>query len=90
MVSKSVCLTASYAPNNQGNDPGSRHAMGKAKEYQIPRYVMYNKEKDANNPLFDLNRSLLDDPNVRITTAKSLSEISQGAKPNPTLFGSKY
>lgn len=89
MFSKAICLTASYAPNNQGNDSGSRHAMGKAKEYQIPRYVMYNKETDANNPLFDLNRSLLDDPNVRIITAKSLSEISHGTKPNPTLFENK-
>ncbi len=86
MFSKAVCLTASYAPNNQGNDSGSRHAMGKAKEYQIPRYVMYNKEKDANNPLFDLNRTMLADPGVRIITAKSLAELSSETKTSPTLF----
>ena len=87
MFSKAVCLAASYAPNNQGNDSGSRHAMGKAREYFISRYVMYNKDKDSSDPQFDLNRWLLEDPSVRIITAKSIAELSRETKFNSTLFG---
>lgn len=87
MFSKAVCLTASYAPNDLGNDSGSRHAMGKAKDYNILRYVMYNKEKDYGDPQFALNRKLLEDPGVRIITAKSIAELSQETNINSTLFG---
>lgn len=58
LFSDAVVLAASYAPNNLGNDSGSRHAMGKAKEYGIKRAVIYNEAKHAGNPMFDLNRQI--------------------------------
>ena len=59
LFSDAVLMAASYAPNNLGNDCGSRHAMGKAKEYGIKRAVIYNEAKHANNPIFDLNRQII-------------------------------
>lgn len=59
LFSDGVLLAASYAPNNQGNDSGSRHAMGKAKDYGIKRAVIYNEMKHKNNPMYDLNRQIL-------------------------------
>jgi len=59
LFSDAVLMAASYAPNNLGNDCGSRHAMGKAKEYGIKRAVIYNAAKHANNPMFDLNRQII-------------------------------
>ena len=59
LFSDAVLMAASYAPNNLGNDCGSRHAMGKAKEYGIKRAVIYNAAKHVNNPMFDLNRLII-------------------------------
>ena len=59
LFSDAVLLAASYAPNNQGNDCGSRHAMGKAKEYGIKRAVIYNELKHMDNSIYDLNRQIL-------------------------------
>lgn len=59
LYSDAVLLAASYAPNNLGNDCGSRHAMGKAKDYGVKRAVIYNELKHANNPMYDLNRQIL-------------------------------
>ncbi|MBR4645531.1 MAG: DNA-processing protein DprA [Bacteroidales bacterium] len=59
LFSDAVLLAASYAPNNQGNDCGSRHAMGKAKEYGIKRAVIYNELKHKDNSMYDLNRQIL-------------------------------
>lgn len=86
MFSKAVCLAASYAPNNQGNDSGSRHAMGKAKEYNVQRYVMYNRDTDCMNAQFDLNRDLLKDPSVRVLSTKSITEICDRITMKSTLF----
>jgi len=33
--------------------------MGYAKDYNIPRAVMYDQHIDENNPMFDLNRDLI-------------------------------
>lgn len=59
LFSDAVLLAASYAPNNLGNDCGSRHAMGKAKDYGIKRAVIYNEQKHKNIPMYDLNRQIL-------------------------------
>ena len=59
LFSDAVLLTASYAPNNIGNDSGSRHAMEKAKTYGIKRAVIYNDTKHQNNSMYDLNRQIL-------------------------------
>ena len=58
LYSDAVLLSASYAPNNFGNDCGSRHAMEKAKNYGIKRGVIYNEEKHRNIPMYDLNRQI--------------------------------
>lgn len=62
-----IVLAASYAQNSaerwnmlgQRLDSGARLAMGYAKDYGIPRAVMYDKHIDENNPMFDLNRDLI-------------------------------
>ena len=62
-----IVLAASYAQNSaerwkmfgQKLDSGARLAMGYAKEYNIPRAVMYDQNLDENNPMFDLNRDLI-------------------------------
>ena len=62
-----IVLAASYAQNSaerwkmfgQKLDSGARLAMGYAKDYGIPRAVMYDKHIDENNPMFDLNRDLI-------------------------------
>lgn len=59
LYSNSIVLAASYAKNDIGNDSGSRLAMGYAKDYSIPRVVIYDEEKDSNNPKFDLNRQII-------------------------------
>ena len=51
-----VVLAASYSQSDFGKDSGSRFAMGKAGEYGIPRYVMYNAGRDSSNPMFNLSR----------------------------------
>ena len=59
LFSDAVLLAASYAPNNLGNDCGSRHAMEKAKVYGIKRGVIYNESKHHNIAMYDLNRQIL-------------------------------
>ena len=59
LFSDAVLLTASFAINNQGNDCGSRHAMGKAKDYGIKRVVIYNELKHKDISMYDLNRQIL-------------------------------
>ena len=86
MFCKAICLAASYAPNDQGHDCGSRHAMEKAKEYNIQRYVMYNHNTDFNNPQFDLNRNLLKETDVRVISAKSIIDICKTGIKEATLF----
>lgn len=59
LFSDAILLAASYAPNNFGNDCGSRHAMEKAKTYGIKRGVIYNDNKHRNIAMYDLNRQIL-------------------------------
>lgn len=62
-----IVLAASYAQNSaerwgmfgQKLDSGARLAMGYAKDYKIPRAVIYDQNRDENNPMFDLNRDLI-------------------------------
>ncbi len=79
-----IFLIASYAQDsaNRWNlhgkklDSGARLAMGDAKTYNITRAVMYNEKIDNNNPMFDLNRQLLqEDKNTMILTNKNLEKI---------------
>lgn len=59
LYSNSVVLAASYAKNDLGNDSGSRLAMGYARDYSIPRVVIYDRENNSNNPKYDLNRQII-------------------------------
>lgn len=67
LFSNSIVLSASYAKNDIGNDSGSRLAMGYAKDYSIPRAVIYDQGQHLNNPMFDLNRKIIqEDPCIII------------------------
>lgn len=56
MFSGAIVLAASYAKSDYGKDSGSRFAMGKAAEYGVPRYVIYDAKRDVVNPMFNLSR----------------------------------
>jgi DNA processing protein len=78
-----IILAASYAQNSaerwkifgQKLDSGARLAMGYAKEYNIPRAVMYDQNHDESNPMFDLNRDLIKEQgDITIITQDNISE----------------
>jgi DNA processing protein len=78
-----IILAASYAKNSaerwkmfgQKLDSGARLAMGYAKDYNIPRAVMYDKEVDEGNPMFDLNRDLVNEQNdIIVITQDNIDE----------------
>jgi DNA processing protein len=78
-----IVLAASYAQNSaekwkmfgQKLDSGARLAMGYAREYNIPRAVMYDQNLDENNPMFDLNRELIkEQKDIIIITQNNVSE----------------
>lgn len=86
-----IILAASYAQDTaerwklfgQKLDSGARLAMGFAKDYNIPRAVMYDQNLDSNNPMFDLNRELINDgKSVTVLTQKSLEEIIENIELN--------
>lgn len=93
-----IFLIASYAQDsaNRWNlhdeklDSGARLAMGDAKTYNITRAVMYNEKIDSNNPMFDLNRQLLqEDKNTMIITNKNLEKIINEIKTKQSFVGEK-
>jgi DNA processing protein len=78
-----IVLAASYAQNSAERwkifghklDSGARLAMGYAKEYNIPRAVMYDENLDENNPMFDLNRDIFkEQKDVAIITQDNVNE----------------
>lgn len=98
-----IVLAASYAQNSaerwsmigQKLDSGARLAMGYAKNYGILRAVMYDQNIDKNNPMFDLNRDLINEQkDITIITQENFPEIvkkiMQKKTPQPiqtNLFG---
>lgn len=72
MFASKIILIASYA-QGQG-DSGSRHAMAKAKEYGVERFVMYNEQTDKDKLIFGLNEQLIAD-GATVLTPKILSEF---------------
>lgn len=65
-----IVLIASYAKDSdeqhenlkgQKLDSGSRIAMEYAKKYLIPRAVLYDENFDKDNPMFDLNRKIIEE-----------------------------
>lgn len=79
LFSDAVLLAASYAPNNLGLDSGSRHAMGKAKDYGIKRAVIYHEIKHKGNPMYELNRQILleDKTVIRIDSGNMIEEVEK-------------
>lgn len=78
-----IVLAASYSKNSaerwklygQKLDSGARLAMGYASEFGIPRAVMYDQERDEDNPMFDLNRDLIkEEKNITILTQHGFIE----------------
>ena len=59
MFAETVVLAASYSQKDYGKDSGSRFAMGKAIEYGVPRYVIYESKRDSENPMFNLSREAI-------------------------------
>jgi len=90
-----IVLAASYAQNSadlwkmfgQKLDSGARLAMGFAKEYNIPRAVMYDESLDANNPMFDLNRDIIKEhKDVTIITQDNYTEaVAKIIQKRPTV-----
>ncbi|APY11082.1 DNA-binding protein [Seonamhaeicola sp. S2-3] len=79
-----IILAASYAQDSaqrwkifdQKLDSGARLAMGFAKDYNIPRAVMYDQNADIKNPMFDLNRQLIvEQKDITILTQKTLHKM---------------
>jgi len=78
-----IVLAASYAQNSaerwkllgQKLDSGARLAMSYAKDYNIPRAVMYDEHIDKSNPMFDLNRDLIkEQQDITIITQNNVCE----------------
>lgn len=78
-----IVLAASYSQDSaerwnmlgQKLDSGARLAMGYAKDYNIPRAVMYDQNLDENNPMFDLNRQLIkEQKDITIIKQDNVSE----------------
>lgn len=74
LFSDAIILAASYAKNDQGNDSGSRLAMGYALNYSIPRGVIYDQAVHKSNQKYDLNRQLInEDKGIIIINRNDLS-----------------
>lgn len=78
-----IVLAASYAQNSaerwkmfgQKLDSGARLALGFARDYNIPRAVMYDQIIDEDNPMFDLNRDLIkEQKDITIITKENYIE----------------
>lgn len=79
MLSKVVIMIASYR-NGQG-DSGSRHAMGYAENYDMPRYVMFNRETDGLNKRLGLNKNYVEQKKAKALTNGSIDEIVNSEAP---------
>ena len=83
MFAETIVLAASYSQRDYGKDSGSRFAMGKAIEYGIPRYVIYDSERDNQSPMFNLSRESISNgakiirPNDDFELAYSKAQGSQ-------------
>lgn len=82
MFSEAVILAASYSQKDCGKDSGSRFAMDRAKEYGIPRYVIYRVDRDSENPMFNLAREEIT-KGAKILTPESdifIDSVAQGTQ----------
>ena len=94
-----IVLAASYAQNSAERwrllgkklDSGARLAMGYAKDYNIPRAVMYDEHIDESNPMFDLNRDLIkEQQDITIITQDNVCEtVAKIPYKQPTVISTK-
>jgi DNA processing protein len=94
-----IVLAASYAQNSaerwkllgQKLDSGARLAMGYAKDYNIPRAVIYDEHIDKSNPMFDLNRDLIrEQQDITIITQDNVCEtVAKILYKQPTVNSTK-
>lgn len=76
LFSDCVILAASYAKNDLGLDSGSRLAMEYAASYSIPRAVMYDPERNAENAKYDLNRQCIrEQPGLAIINRDNMDRV---------------
>ena len=74
LFSDGIILSASYSKKDVGYDSGSRLAMNYAKEYHLPRFVMYDEQRDKDNPKYNLTRELLNETGVHIVTPSNVEQ----------------
>lgn len=78
LFSNGIVLAASYAKNDKGNDSGARLAMQYALNYSIQRAVIYDKNFDETNPMYDLNRQIIsEDSKITIIRRDNVSESAR-------------
>ena len=71
LFSDGIVLSASYTPNDQGLDSGSRHAMKYAQGYKLKRAVIYEEEIHQANQMYDLNRYIVEEDEDVISIKES-------------------
>ena len=77
LFSDAIVLASSYAKNDLGNDSGARLAMEYARQFNIPRAVMYDSLQNQHNPKFDLNRQLItEQPNITILNKQNYHDAT--------------
>ena len=80
MFSKAVIMIASYRKGE--GDSGSRYAMNAARKYHIGQYVMFDWEKDCENPMFGLNREMVEcSADVKALRPSEIEELAQMRDP---------
>ena len=78
LFSDAIVLASSYAKNDIGNDSGARLAMEYARQFDIPRAVMYDSLQNQHNPKFDLNRQLItEQPNITILNKQNYHDATE-------------
>lgn len=85
MFASCVILAASYSQKSEG-DCGSRFALGKAREYGVPRCVIYDKVRNVRNPMYNLNRDEITTGAKIIVPGAELKLPSAGACQQATLW----
>ena len=75
MFAEAIVLAASYSQRDYGKDSGSRFAMGKAIEYGIPRYVIYDSARDKVNPMYNLSREAISN-GARVINPEEMGKVS--------------
>lgn len=87
MFCDAIVLAASYSRDSsdlwrdladQKLDSGARLAMGFAKDFHIPRSVMYDRVRDAEDPMYDLSREIIQEsPSIMVITPDNIADSAK-------------